>query len=156
MALDAGTKAPDFSLPPSGDPESRVTLADTEGYKFVLLFFPMAFTSVCTDEARTISGDLSEYRELETEVMGISVDSPFTLDAWKEQEGFDLPMLSDFNREMIEAYDVKRDDLLGLENVANRAAYVIDEDGIIQFSWESDDPGVLPPFDEIRETVESI
>lgn len=156
MALSEGTKAPDFSLPPSGDPESRVTLADTEGYKFVLLFFPMAFTSVCTEEACAISEDLSQYRKLGTEIMGVSVDSPFTLNAWKEQEGFDLPLLSDFNREMIEAYDVKRDDLLGLKNVANRAAFVIDEEGIIQYSWESDDPGQLPPFEEIRDTVESI
>jgi peroxiredoxin len=155
MALSAGTEAPDFSVPPSGDPESRVTLADTEGYKFVLLFFPMAFTSVCTEEACTFSEDLSEYRELGAEVMGVSVDSPFTQQAWKENEDFDLPMLSDFNREMIEAYDVKREDLLGLQNVANRAAFVIDEDGIIQFSWESDDPGQLPPFDEIREAVET-
>jgi peroxiredoxin len=156
MALPAGTEAPDFSLPPSGDPESRVTLADTEGYNFVLLFFPMAFTSVCTEEACTISEDLSEYRKLETEIMGVSVNSPFTLDAWKEQENFDLPLLSDFNREMIEAYDVKRDDLLGLKNVANRAAFVIDADGVIQFSWESDNPGKLPPFEEIRNSVESL
>lgn len=155
MALPAGTEAPDFSVPPSGDPESRVTLEDTKGYKFVLLFFPMAFTSVCTEEACTMSEDLDEYRKLGAEVMGVSVDSPFTQQAWKEQEGFDLPMLSDFNREMIEAYDVKRDDLLGLKNVANRAAFVIDEEGVIQFSWESDDPGQLPPFDEIREAVEN-
>lgn len=155
MALPAGTEAPDFSVPPSGDPESRVTLADTEGYTFVLLFFPMAFTSVCTEEACTMSEDLSEYRKLGAEVMGVSVDSPFTQQAWKEQEDFDLPLLSDFNREMIEAYDVKRDELLGLEDVANRAAFVIDEEGVIQFSWESDDPGQLPPFDEIREAVEN-
>ncbi|MFB6347063.1 MAG: redoxin domain-containing protein [bacterium] len=156
MALSVGTKAPDFSLPPSGDPESRVTLEDTKGYKFVLLFFPMAFTSVCTEEACTASEDLSQYRKLGAEVMGVSVDSPFTQQAWKEQEDFDLPLLSDFNREMIDAYDVMRDDLLGLKNVANRAAFVIDEDGIIQYSWETDDPGQMPPLDEIRETVESL
>lgn len=156
MALPEGTEAPDFSLPPSGDPESRVTLEDTEGYKFVLLFFPMAFTSVCTEEACTISADLSDYRDLGAEVMGVSVDSPFTQDAWKKQEDFDLPMLSDFNREMIEDYDVKRDELLGLNDVANRAAFVIDEDGIIQYSWETDDPGQMPPLEEIREAVESL
>lgn len=155
MALPAGTEAPDFTVPPSGDPESRVTLADTEGYTFVLLFFPMAFTSVCTEEACTMSEDLSEYRKLGAEVMGVSVDSPFTQEAWKEQEDFDLPLLSDFNQEMIEAYGVNRDELLGLKDVANRAAFVIDEEGVIQFSWESDDPGLLPPFDEIREAVEN-
>jgi len=156
MALSKGTEAPDFSVPPAADPESRVTLDDTKGYRFVLLFFPMAFTPVCTEEACTISEHLSEYRKLEAEVMGVSVDSPFTQQAWKEQEDFDLPLLSDFNREMIEAFDVKRDELLGLQNVANRAAFVIDEDGIIQYSWQTDDPGEMPPLDEIRKTVESI
>ncbi|MFB6357218.1 MAG: redoxin domain-containing protein [bacterium] len=157
MALEAGNKAPDFSLPPSNDPEERVTLEETKGFKFVLLFFPLAFTEVCTEEACTINEDLTEYRrKLKTEIMGVSVDSPFALEAWKEQEGFDLPMLSDFNREMIEDYDVKRDELLGLKEVANRAAFVIDGDGIIQYSWETDDPGQIPPFNEIRNTVESL
>lgn len=156
MALPEGTQAPDFSLPPSGDPESRVTLEDTTGFKFVLLFFPMAFTSVCTEEACKASEDLSQYRRLEAELLGISVNSPFTQQAWKEKEDFDLPLLSDFNREMIEDYDVVRDDLMGLKNVANRSAFVIDEEGVIQYSWETDDPGQFPPFDEIRNTVESL
>lgn len=156
MALSEGTEAPDFSVPPSGEPDSRVTLEDTKGFKFVLLFFPMAFTGVCTEEACEISNELSEYRKLRAEIMGVSVDSPYALNAWKEQEGFDLPLLSDFNRDMIEAYDVKRDDLNGLRNVANRAAFVIDQEGVIQYSWESEDPGELPPFDEIRDTVEAL
>jgi peroxiredoxin len=89
-------------------------------------------------------------------VVGISVNSPFSQQAWKEQEDFDLPLLSDFNREVIEDYDVKRDELLGLKNVSNRAAFVIDEEGVVQFSWESEDPGQMPPIDEIRETVQSL
>lgn len=156
MALSKGTQAPNFNLPLAGDPEERFTLKDAEGHKLVLLFFPMAFTSVCTDEACQASEDLNEYRRLNAEIVGISVDSPFSQAAWKEKEDFDIPLLSDFNRETIEAYDVKRDDLMGLKNVANRAAFVIGEDGIIQYSWESEDPGQLPPFDEIRETVESL
>lgn len=156
MALSEGTEAPSFSLPPAGDPESRVTLEEAEGYNLVLLFFPMAFTSVCTDEACTISENLDQYRRMEAEVVGVSVNSPFTQKAWKDREQFDLPLISDFNREMIEDYDVKRDDLLGLKNVANRAAFVVDREGVIQFSWESEDPGQLPPFEDIRETVESL
>ncbi len=156
MALTAGTEAPDFSLPPAGDPEARVGLDEAEGLKLVLLFFPMAFTPVCTEEACTVSEDLSEYRNLNAKVMGISVNSPFTQDAWKEREDFDLPLLSDFNREVVDAYDVNRNELLGLKNVANRAAFVIDEDGVIQYSWESEDPTHLPPFEDIREAVKSL
>ncbi len=156
MALDVGTKAPDFRLPPSGDPEARVTLEDTRGFKFVLLFFPAAFTPNSTEQARQVSETLSEYRKLRAEVIGVSVDSPFAQEAWKEQEGFALPLLSDFNREMIEAYDVKRDDFFGLKDLANRAAFVVDEDGVIRFSWESGEPDELPPFEKIRETVESM
>lgn len=157
MALSEGTNAPSFSLPPAGNPEERRTLEEAEGFNLVLLFFPMAFTPVCTKEACTVSEDLSKYRRrLKCEVLGISVNSPFTLQAWKEQEDFDLPLLSDFNREMIADYDVKRDELLGLKDVANRAAFVIDTDGTIQFSWESEDPGQLPPFEEIQNTVESL
>lgn len=154
MALSVGEKAPDFSLPVSGSPEERVTLSDTEGYTFVLLFFPMAFTPVCSDEACQISEQLNDYRKLNAEVLGVSVDSPFTLDAWKQKENFKLPLLSDFNREAIYDYDVARDELMGLKEVANRAAFVIDENGMIAYSWESEDPATLPPFDEILKVVE--
>jgi peroxiredoxin len=156
MALSEGTEAPDFSLPPSGDPESRVTLADAEGFNFVLLFFPMAFTSVCTEEACEMSDRISDYRRLESEVMGVSVDSPYALNEWKEQEDIQLPLLSDFNREAIEAYDVKRDDLNGLRNVANRSAFVIDAEGIIRYSWETENPGELPPYEDLKGAVESL
>ncbi len=156
MALPEGTDAPPFSLPPAGDPESRRTLEEAEGFNLVLLFFPMAFTSVCTDEMCGISEELDQYRRMGAEVIGISVNSPFTLQAWKEREEIDIPLLSDFNREAIEAYDVRRDELLGLNNVANRSAFVIDGDGVIQFSWESEDPSRLPPFNKIRATVEEI
>ncbi len=156
MVLSEGTEAPSFNLPPAGDPEARMSLSDAEGHKLVLLFFPMAFTSVCTEEACSFSEDLNAYRQLDAEVVGISVNSPFSQKAWQEKENFDLPLLSDFNREAIEAYDVKRDELLGLKDVSNRAAFVIDQEGVIQFSWESEDPGQFPPTDEIRETVESL
>lgn len=156
MARSEGTKAPSFSVPTADDPESRVSLRDAEGFNLVLLFFPMAFTSVCTEEACQVSENLDQYRRLGAEVLGITVDSPFALAAWKEQEDFDLPLLSDFNREMINDYDIKRKELNGLKSVANRSAFVIDGDGVIRFSWESEDPGQLPPFDRIRETVESL
>lgn len=153
MALASGTKAPDFELP-SGAPDETVTLSDYRGRKVVLLFFPLAYTGVCTEEMCSVTDDLSSYRELDAEVLGISVDSPFSQNAWAEEEGIEIPLLSDFNREAVVAYDVKRDDLLGLNDVANRAAFVIDEEGVIEYSWESDDPGVLPDFDEIKAVLQ--
>jgi len=149
MALDAGTKAPDFELP-SGGPDDTVRLSDLRGNRVVLLFFPMAFTGVCTEEMCSVTDDLSSYEELEARVFGISVDSPFSQNAWKQEEEIAIPLLSDFNREAVTAYDVKRDDLLGLHDVANRAAFVIDGDGVIRYSWETEDPTVLPDFDEIK------
>ncbi len=153
MALAAGTKAPEFELP-SGAPDETVTLSDYRGRKVVLLFFPLAYTSVCTQEMCSVTDDLSSFQDLDAEVLGISVDSPFSQNAWAEEEGIEIPLLSDFNREAVVAYDVKRDDLLGLHDVANRAAFVVDEEGVIEYSWESDDPGVLPDFDEIKAVLQ--
>ncbi len=156
MALPEGTSAPSFSLPPAGDPEERITLEDAKGFNFCLLFFPMAFTGLCTEEMCRASDDLSTYRNLEAEILGISVNSPFTLEAWADREDIRVPLLSDFNREAVEAFDVKRDELRGLRNVANRAAFLIDKQGIIRYSWESEDPSNLPPFDELEETLEGL
>lgn len=153
MALAAGTKAPEFELP-SGAPDRTVTLSEHRGENVVLLFFPMAFTGVCTEEMCSVTDDLASFEELNATVLGISVDSPFSQNAWKEEEDIGIPLLSDFNREAVVAYDVRRDDLLGLHDVANRAAFVVDEEGMIQYSWESDDPGVLPDFDEIKAVLQ--
>lgn len=153
MALAAGTRAPDFELP-QGAPDEMVRLSDFRGEKVVLLFFPLAFTSVCTQEMCSVSDDLDSYEDLDARVFGISVNSPFTQNAWKEEEDIQLPLLSDFNREAVVAYDVKRDDLLGLNDVANRSAFVIDEEGTIQYSWESEDPSVLPDFEEIKAVLQ--
>lgn len=156
MALPEGTEAPSFSLPTAGNPNERATLSDAEGYNLCLLFFPMAFTSVCTQEMCSASEDLSSYRRLETEILGISVNSPFTLEAWAKQEDISTPLLSDFNRETIRDYDVVMDDLMGLKTVAKRAAFLIDKDDVIRYSWESDDPSELPPFDELESTLKSL
>lgn len=153
MALSAGAAAPELELF-EGAPDNLVNLADHEGNEnVVLLFFPMAFTGVCTDEMCTVSENINDYEDLDAAVYGVSVNSPFTQNEWKENEGITIPLLSDFNREAINAFDVKRDDLLGLEDVANRSAFVIDRDGVIQYSWESDDPSVLPDFDAIKSVL---
>lgn len=156
MALAKGAEAPDVELP-EGAPDNMVSLSDFEGEQpVVLLFFPMAFTGVCTDEMCMVSQNINEYDELNAEVFGVSVNSPFTQNEWKEQEDITIPLLSDFNRTAINAFDVKRDELLGLEEVADRSAFVIDRDGVIQYSWQTDDPTVLPDFDEIKSVLQDL
>ena len=152
MALSKNTKAPLFSLKrKTAEGLQDVSLADNIGKrKTVLLFFPLAFTSVCQEELCSVSGGLDQYESLNAEVWGISIDSPFAQEAFARSAGISIPLLSDFNKETAAAYDVLYADLLGFKGVAKRSAFVIDADGVISYSWSSDDPKQLPPFDEIQ------
>lgn len=152
MALASGIKAPDFTLKcKTADGLEDVTLSDNFGKKStVLLFFPLAFTSVCTDELCGIRDSLKDYEDLDAQIYGISVDSPFTLEVFANQQRFNFPLLSDFNKEVSSAYDVLFEDLIGLKGVSKRSAFVINPEGVITFSSSSDDPGVLPDFDAIK------
>jgi peroxiredoxin len=152
MALATGTKAPAFSLKTkTADGLKDVALADTAGKKqTVLLFFPLAFTSVCTSEMCSVSQGLDAYNALNAAVYAISVDSPFSQEAWAKANGITIPVLSDFNKETAKAYDVLYGDLLGFKGVAKRSAFVIGTDGVIKFSWSSDNPKDLPDFAAIQ------
>lgn len=152
MALATGTKAPEFTLKTkTADGLEDISLADNLGkQKTLLLFFPLAFTSVCMDEMCSVSNDIQDYSNLNAKVYGISVDSPFTQEKMAEVDGLKFPLLSDFNKEVAAAYDVLFEDLLGLKGVAKRSAFVIDEDGTIIYSESSDDPKQLPDFDAIK------
>jgi peroxiredoxin len=137
-------------------PREPVHLRDyIDGNPVVLMFFPMAFSSVCTDEMCTTAGDYGAYREMGAQVIGISVDSPYTNVKFAESCGAPFPILSDFNREAIRAFDVVRPDLGGLQDVAERVVYVIDGEGVIRWVWQGEHPGVMPPFDEIKAAVKS-
>jgi glutaredoxin-dependent peroxiredoxin len=151
MPLQVGERAPDFTL--YNKPKEPVSLQDYAGRPVVLLFFPLAFSSVCTQEICGVAEDYGLYEQLGAQVLGISVDSPYVNQKFAEACNARFPVLSDFNREAIVAYDVVRDDLNGLKQVANRAAYVIGRDGRIVYVWLSENPGVLPPFREIREAA---
>ncbi|MDP0501372.1 MAG: redoxin domain-containing protein [Verrucomicrobiota bacterium JB022] len=161
MALSTGTKAPDFTLKhKTADGMQAVKLSDNFGKKqTVLLFFPFAFTSVCTDELCTVSGGLDEYDQLDAAVYGISVDSPFTQEVFAQRSGITFPLLSDFNKEVSKAYDVIYDTfvpgVLDFHGVSKRAAFVIGKDGVIKFASSSDDPKVLPPFDQIKTALKA-
>ncbi|HTB63769.1 MAG TPA: redoxin domain-containing protein [Opitutales bacterium] len=152
MALSSGTKAPAFSLKTkTADGLKDVALADTLGKKqTVLLFFPLAFTSVCTNEMCGVSQDLASFNGLNAAVYGISVDSPFAQEAWAKANNITFPILSDFNKEVSKAYDVLYADLLGFKGVSKRSAFVIGTDGVIKYSSSSEDPKVLPDFGAIQ------
>lgn len=155
MALQPGDTAPDVTLPSSEGVQVR--LADEWAHgPVVLLFFPLAFTDTCTDELCAVRDDVGSYAALNARVLAVSVDSPFVLDRFKREIGADYTFLSDFNRVATQAYDVVRKTPVGpgLMGVSERAAFVIGRDGRIRYSWSSVTPGLLPPFDEIKQALD--
>ena len=156
MALPIGAKAPSFTLKSS----SANGLADLNliepGQATVLLFFPLAFTSVCTQEFCDLSGGLKDYEALNARVIGVSVDSPFAQQAWAAKENITIPLASDLNKEVIKAYDVVFPALAGIGDTAARAAFVIGTDGLIKYSEQTPTPKELPDFAKIRETLQSL
>jgi len=155
MAIAVGTKAPDFSLKSkSASGLADVKLSDNIGKQnTVLLFFPLAFTSVCTQEMCDITSGLSAYASLNAEVIAISVDSPFSQEAWAQKEKIGIKLASDLNKKTSEAYGTLLPDLLGLGAVSARAAFVIDRNGVIQYSEQTPTPKELPNFNAIKETL---
>jgi glutaredoxin-dependent peroxiredoxin len=152
MALSAGSKAPDFTLKTKrgGDPKD-VKLSDNFGKKkTVLLFFPLAFTGVCTKEFCDVSAGLAAYDKLDAAVYGISVDSPFAQEAWADREKIQIPLLSDLNKEVSKKYGTLLPDLIGLGSVSARAAFVIDKNGVIKHSEQTPTPLELPDFTKIQ------
>ncbi len=152
MALSTGTKAPDFTLKTkNAEGLADVTLSSHFGdKKTVLLFFPLAFTSVCLDELCSIRDSLAEFNDLDAVVYGISVDSPFSQEVFANQNDLNFSLLSDFNKEVSTSYDVLFEELIGLKGVSKRSAFVIDKEGTITFSSSSDNPQELPDFDAIK------
>ncbi len=158
MALSSGSLAPSVTLKhKTATGLHDVRLGDHFGKEpLVLLFFPLAFTGVCTQEMCGVTEDLSAYTTLGAKVYAISVDSPFAGEAWAEKNKITFPVLSDFNREAIKAYDVVCPTLVGLHDVAKRSAFVINKDGVIAYSWSSEDPKNLPIFEEIKKALATV
>ncbi|MCY4352307.1 MAG: redoxin domain-containing protein [Gemmatimonadetes bacterium] len=157
MSITVGNRAPDFTLKSkSGDMED-ISLSDYRDEKnVVILFFPLAYTGVCTDEMCSVSGGLADYDALDAQVLGISVDSPFAQEAWAEKEGITIPLLSDFNKEVSAAYGSQFEDLIGFKGVAKRSAFVVDKSGVVRFASVSDDPTELPDFDAIKACLQAL
>ncbi len=149
MALAVGTQAPDFTLP-AGSGET-VTLSSLRGKKVVLLFFPAAFTGVCTKEMCAVADDYSAYEKLNAQPLAISVDMPWSLKKFAAESKATFPFLSDFNKTATRDYDVYREKFaLGLVGVSERAVFVIDENGVITYAWVGENPGVFPDLDAVK------
>ena len=157
MPVSVGTKAPDFTLKTKrGEDLKDIKLSENFGKKkTVLLFFPLAFTGVCTKEMCDVSSGLSAYEKLDAAVYGISVDSPFAQEAWADKEKIQIPLLSDLNKEVSKAYGTLLPDLIGLGSVSARAAFVIDQAGVIQYSEQTPTPLELPNFEKIKSTLQA-
>ena len=155
MAIPVGSKAPDFTLKSKqASGLVDVKLSNNFGKKnTVLLFFPAAFTSVCTKEMCDISAGLNAYSGLNAEVIGISVDTPFAQEAWAQKEKINITLASDLNKDVIKKYDVVFPMLVGIGDTAARAAFVVDRNGVIQYSEQTPTPKDLPDFDKVRQTL---
>ena len=148
MALAVGSQAPDFTL--KSNKMQDVKLSDLRGNNVLLLFVPLAFTQVCTGEFCSMRDALKDYEGLNCKVFGISTDSPFALNAWAEKEGYNFPLLSDFNKTVSSQYQTLYDDLMGFKGVCKRSAYVIDKEGKIRYASVSEDARKVPNFEEIK------
>lgn len=154
MAIQTGQKAPDFRL--LSTDRSEVTLDQYKGKKLLLLFFPLAFTGVCTAELCSTRDNISIYENADAEVLAVSVDSNATLKVFKEQNQFNFTLASDFNKNASKAYDAYYEDFFGLHGVAKRSAFVIDAEGIIRYAEVLDNAGDLPNFEKIQQVLASL
>jgi peroxiredoxin len=155
MAIPVGSKAPDFALKSKqASGLVDVKLSNNYGRKnTVLLFFPAAFTGVCTQELCDITTGLNAYASLNAEVIAISVDTPFAQEVWAQKEKIGITLASDLNKEVIKKYDVVFPMLAGVGDTAARAAFVIDKSGVVQYSEQTPSPKELPDFAKVKETL---
>jgi peroxiredoxin len=157
MSLEIGQQAPGFTLYASD--KSKISLSDYAGKKNVLLlFFPQAFTGVCTKELCSVRDNISIYENEQVQVLGISVDSVFTLAKFKEEQQYNYPLLSDFNKEVSTLYDTIYASFtdMNMKGVSKRSAFIIDKQGVIQYAEVLESAGDIPDFEAINKTLERL
>lgn len=155
MSIQIGQAAPDFKL--FNTEKKEISLADYKGKNLVILFFPLAFTGVCTAELCSIRDNYNIYTSLNAEVIGISIDSLFSLDRFKKDQNYNFNLLSDFNKTTSKDYDSLYEKFgFGMLGVTKRSAFVIDMNGIIQYAEILEDAGKQPNFDAIKACLEKI
>ena len=153
--LQPGDKAPEFALRSSD--KALVKLSEQRGKNVVLLFFPFAFTGVCTKELCEMRDSIADYEKLDAQILAVSVDSPFTLAKWKEEQGFNFPLLSDFNKTVSKKYDtLYKEFSMGLKGVSKRSAFVIDGKGIVRYAEVLENAGDIPDFTAVKQALQSI
>jgi glutaredoxin-dependent peroxiredoxin len=151
--LQVGDNAPDFTLRSSD--KTQIRLKDLRGQNVVLLFFPAAFTGVCTKELCSMRDSLHDYTKLNAAIF--SVDSVFTLDRWKKDEGFNFPLLSDFNKTVSKKYDtLYKEFVFEMKGVSKRSAFVIDKTGVIRYAEVLENAGEIPNFDAVKKVLEDL
>lgn len=153
MSVDVGAVAPDFTL--VDQDRQPVTLSASRGRPVVLAFFPGAFSSTCTAELCTFRDGMSALNAVSAQVYGISVDTFFTLKAFRDSQGLTFPLLSDFNKEVIKLYEVVNPDMIGLKNIAKRAVFVLDKAGVVRHRQVLEDARNEPNYDQVFKAVEA-
>ena len=149
MSVKVGDKAPSFKLYASD--KSEVSLEDYRGKNVVVLFFPLAFTGVCTTELCTLRDDIANYNGMDAQILAISVDTVFSLDKFKQEQNLNFPLLSDFNKDVSRSYGALYEEfVLGMRGVSKRSAFVVDSDGKVKYAEVLESAGDLPNFDAIK------
>ncbi|MEZ5385081.1 MAG: redoxin domain-containing protein [Prosthecobacter sp.] len=156
MALSVGSTAPSFTLKSKNASGLADVTLPVAGKNTVILFFPLAFTGVCTQELCDITAGLSAYSDLNADVIGVSVDSPFAQEAWAQKEKIGITLVSDLNKEATKAYDVVFPGLAGIGDTSARAAFVIDSKGVVQYAEQTPTPKDLPNFDAVKTALQAI
>ena len=155
MVIEIGQAAPDFTL--FNTEKQEIKLAEQQGQNVLLLFFPLAFTSVCTAELCSVRDNLTDYESLNAKPYGISVDSSYTLQKFKEEQHLNFDLLSDFNKEVSTAYGALYEQFgYGMKGVGKRAAFVIDKGGIVRYAEVLENAGLQPNFASIKESLAAL
>ena len=155
MSIQIGQAAPDFTLFDSD--KNPVKLSEQKGNNVLLLFFPQAFTSVCTKELCAVRDNIALYNNANAKVFGISVDSVFTLAKFKEEQQFNFPLLSDFNKEVSGNFEtIYKDWILNMKGVSKRSAFIIDKEGKIQYAEVLESAGDVPDFEKINAVLNNL
>jgi peroxiredoxin len=155
--VSEGDSAPDFTAPLANGDVGEFSLSEAlDDGPVVLAFFPGAFTSVCSHEMNEFQHRLENFADLGASVYGVSVDSPFAQNEFRDQLGLQFDLVSDSDKQVIDEYGISMNfDDLGVNGVAKRSVFVVDSDGTVSYSWVSDDPGVEPDYDEVEAAVEA-
>ncbi|MGN6398973.1 MAG: redoxin domain-containing protein [Flavisolibacter sp.] len=149
MSIQVGQTAPEFSL--YDTTKNKQSLSQYKGQNVLILFFPLAFTSVCTAELCAVRDDLKTYEQLDAQPLGISVDSLHTLAKFKEDQKINFPLLSDFNKEVSKAYGSLYETFgYDMKGVSKRSAFIVDKNGIVQYAEVLENAGLQPDFNAIE------